>query len=86
MYNTNRYTKIKHISPLDKKIVLLVKTVYNFSGALATAGALSYGLWSFRTGRSQMSQQMMRLRIVAQGFTITALVVGVMMTAGKNFK
>ncbi|KAL0880117.1 hypothetical protein ABMA27_002603 [Loxostege sticticalis] len=55
-------------------------------GALATAGALSYGLWSFRTGRTRMSQQMMRLRIVAQGFTITALVVGVMMTAGKNFK
>ncbi|XP_013192305.1 HIG1 domain family member 2A, mitochondrial [Amyelois transitella] len=53
-------------------------------GCLATAGALSYGLWCFRTGKTKMSQQMMRLRIVAQGFTITALVVGVMMTAGKN--
>ncbi|XP_026733440.1 HIG1 domain family member 2A, mitochondrial [Trichoplusia ni] len=53
-------------------------------GCLATAGALSYGLWSFRTGRRKMSQNMMRLRIVAQGFTITALVVGVMMTSAKG--
>ncbi|RVE43627.1 hypothetical protein evm_011711 [Chilo suppressalis] len=55
-------------------------------GALATAGALSYGLWSFRTGQQRKSQLMMRLRIVAQGFTITALVVGVVMTAGKTLK
>ncbi|XP_028169943.1 HIG1 domain family member 2A, mitochondrial [Ostrinia furnacalis] len=54
-------------------------------GALATAAALSYGLWSFKTGLTRMSQQMMRLRILAQGFTITALVGGVIMTAGKNF-
>ncbi|KAJ8723352.1 hypothetical protein PYW08_003264 [Mythimna loreyi] len=53
-------------------------------GCLATAGALSYGLWSFRTGRKKLSQQMMRVRIVAQGLTITALVVGVMMTTGKS--
>ncbi|KPJ19854.1 HIG1 domain family member 2A [Papilio machaon] len=55
-------------------------------GCLATAGALSYGLWCFRTGRTKLSQQMMRMRIVAQGFTITALVVGVMLTAGKSLK
>ncbi|KAM3964952.1 HIG1 domain family member 2A, mitochondrial [Aphomia sociella] len=55
-------------------------------GCLATTGALSYGLWSFKTGKTKVSQQMMRLRIVAQGFTIAALVVGVMMTAGKNYK
>ncbi|CAH2084712.1 unnamed protein product [Euphydryas editha] len=55
-------------------------------GCLATAGALSYGLWCFRTGRTKLSQQMMRARIVAQGFTITALVVGVIMTAGKTVK
>ncbi|XP_063534746.1 HIG1 domain family member 2A, mitochondrial [Cydia strobilella] len=52
-------------------------------GCLATAGALSYGLWSFRQGRSKMSQTMMRLRIVAQGFTITALIAGVMLAAKK---
>ncbi|CAG9787800.1 unnamed protein product [Diatraea saccharalis] len=55
-------------------------------GALATAAALSYGLWSFRTGQKRMSQNMMRLRIVAQGFTITAVVVGVMMSATKTIK
>ncbi|XP_049872291.1 HIG1 domain family member 2A, mitochondrial [Pectinophora gossypiella] len=53
-------------------------------GCLATASALAYGLWTFRTRNSRLSQQMMRLRIVAQGFTITALVVGVMMTAGRT--
>lgn len=30
-----------------------------------------------------MSQNMMRLRIVAQGFTVAALVVGVMATLGQ---
>ncbi|CAG9562755.1 unnamed protein product [Danaus chrysippus] len=55
-------------------------------GCLATAGALTYGLWCFRTGRPKLSQRMMRLRIAAQGFTITALVVGVAMTAGKSLK
>ncbi|XP_045769629.1 HIG1 domain family member 2A, mitochondrial [Maniola jurtina] len=55
-------------------------------GCLATAGALSYGLWCFRTKRSKLSQKMMRVRIVAQGFTIAALVVGVVMGAGKSLK
>ncbi|GBP90534.1 HIG1 domain family member 2A, mitochondrial, partial [Eumeta japonica] len=50
-------------------------------GCLATAGALSYGLWAFRQGKRQTSQNMMRLRVAAQGFTVVALVVGVIMTA-----
>lgn len=53
-------------------------------GCLATAGALSYGLWSFRQGRMKMSQNMMRLRIVCQGVTIAALLAGVMITTGKK--
>ncbi|XP_041979752.1 HIG1 domain family member 2A [Aricia agestis] len=53
-------------------------------GCLATVGALSYGLWCFRRGKSKMSQTMMRLRIVAQGFTVVALVSGVVITTGKN--
>ncbi|GLV43729.1 uncharacterized protein CBL_06947 [Carabus blaptoides fortunei] len=50
-------------------------------GCLATFCALSYGLWSFRHGRKQMSQYMMRARIAAQGFTIIALVAGIGLTA-----
>uniref|UniRef100_A0A0K8TP00 Putative conserved plasma membrane protein n=1 Tax=Tabanus bromius TaxID=304241 RepID=A0A0K8TP00_TABBR len=53
-------------------------------GCLATAGALSYGLWSFRQGRPKMSQYMMRARIAAQGFTVVALMVGVAMTYVKT--
>lgn len=46
-------------------------------GCLATAGALSFGLYSFKQGERQMSQYMMRARILAQGFTVVALIVGV---------
>lgn len=53
------------------------------SGCLATFGALSYGLWSFRKGDRKMSQYMMRTRIIAQGFTLTALLVGIAMGLGK---
>lgn len=53
-------------------------------GCIFTACVLSYGIYSFSKGRSQMSQKMMRLRIVAQGATIVALVGGVMMGAGQK--
>ena len=53
-------------------------------GCLATMGALTYGLYSFRTGNRKMSQLMMRTRIVAQGFTVAALVAGVAMAYGKK--
>ncbi|KAJ4439215.1 hypothetical protein ANN_07334 [Periplaneta americana] len=52
-------------------------------GCLATFGALSYGLWSFRQGKRQMSQYMMRLRIGAQGFTVVALIVGIGLSAAR---
>ncbi|XP_070495730.1 HIG1 domain family member 2A, mitochondrial [Chironomus tepperi] len=49
-------------------------------GCLATAGALSFGLYSFKQGERKMSQMMMRVRILAQGLTVGALVVGVAAT------
>lgn len=61
--------------------------LYNFqhiSGCLLTAGVLSYGLWSFRKGNREMSQYMMRARIAAQGFTVAALIVGVVMSMKKS--
>ncbi|ENN72078.1 HIG1 domain family member 2A, mitochondrial [Dendroctonus ponderosae] len=45
-------------------------------GAAATTLALGYGIWSFRNGRSKMSQYMMRTRVAAQGFTVLAIVLG----------
>ncbi|XP_055681114.1 HIG1 domain family member 2A, mitochondrial [Lutzomyia longipalpis] len=53
-------------------------------GCLATAGALSYGLWSFRRGEKRMAQMMMRTRIVAQGLTVVALMVGVILSTVKK--
>ncbi|XP_017097507.2 HIG1 domain family member 2A, mitochondrial [Drosophila bipectinata] len=49
-------------------------------GCLATSAALTAGLYNFRTGNRKMSQLMMRTRIAAQGFTVLALIVGVVMT------
>ncbi|VEN56041.1 unnamed protein product [Callosobruchus maculatus] len=52
-------------------------------GCGATAAALCYGLWCFRTGQRKMSQYMMRTRIIAQGLTVFALVGGIAMGAKK---
>lgn len=46
-------------------------------GALATVGALSYGLYSFIRGDARMQQYMMRSRVAAQGGTLLAVIVGV---------
>ncbi|KAJ8913856.1 hypothetical protein NQ315_003765 [Exocentrus adspersus] len=53
-------------------------------GCLATALALSYGLWTFRSGQKKMSQYMMRTRVAAQGLTVLALITGI--TIGANSK
>ncbi|XP_014279946.1 HIG1 domain family member 2A, mitochondrial [Halyomorpha halys] len=53
-------------------------------GALATTGCLSYGLYSFRRGERRMSQMMMRARVAAQGFTVLAIVGGLLLTANKK--
>nr|XP_034830416.1 HIG1 domain family member 2A, mitochondrial-like [Maniola hyperantus] len=54
-------------------------------GCFATITALAIGLWSFRKGRSKLSQHMMQIRIIAQGFTITALVASFFTATGKSF-
>ncbi|KAL9982480.1 hypothetical protein ACROYT_G004527 [Oculina patagonica] len=46
-------------------------------GALATVGALSYGLFSFIRGDARMQQYMMRTRVAAQGGTLLAVIAGV---------
>mmetsp|Transcript_11719 Transcript_11719/g.31566 ORF Transcript_11719/g.31566 Transcript_11719/m.31566 type:complete len:156 (+) Transcript_11719:823-1290(+) len=43
-------------------------------GALTTAGILFSGLYFMKIGNAQMSQNMMRARVVAQGVTIALLV------------
>ncbi|CAN9514837.1 unnamed protein product [Ophioblennius macclurei] len=52
-------------------------------GCLGTAGALLYGLRAFHQGKTRRSQLLMRGRIFAQGFTVVALVVGVLGTTLK---
>lgn len=48
-----------------------------YAGALATVGALTYGLLSFVRGDTRMQQYMMRARVAAQGGTLIAVVGGV---------
>lgn len=52
-------------------------------GCLGTAGALIYGLRAFHQGKTRQSQLLMRGRIFAQGFTVVAIIVGVLSTALK---
>ncbi|XP_067852474.1 HIG1 domain family member 2A, mitochondrial [Heptranchias perlo] len=53
-------------------------------GMLGTAGALTYGLIAFKHGKTRQSQVLMRARIFAQGFTVAAILVGVVATAMKS--
>ncbi|XP_076993822.1 HIG1 domain family member 2A, mitochondrial [Tamandua tetradactyla] len=53
-------------------------------GCLGTAAALTYGLFCFHRGHSQRSQLMMRTRIAAQGFTVAAILVGLVASAMKS--
>lgn len=57
---------------------------YVVLGALATVGALTYGLWCFRQGRGRDSQTMMRARIAAQGFTMIAVLAGLALGVSKR--
>ncbi|KAH0629900.1 hypothetical protein JD844_012376, partial [Phrynosoma platyrhinos] len=68
-------------SPAFNSVWILVK-----QGCLGTAGVLTYGLICFKRGNTHQSQMMMRARILAQGFTVAALIVGVVVTALKPKK
>lgn len=43
-------------------------------GAIATAGVLGIGLVAFKKGNAELSQQMMRTRVLLQGATVAIMV------------
>ncbi|XP_063148187.1 HIG1 domain family member 2A, mitochondrial [Candoia aspera] len=55
-------------------------------GCIGTAGILTYGLICFMRNNPQKSQMMMRARVLAQGFTVASLLVGVVFTNLKPSK
>ena len=57
-----------------------------FAGLGVTIGALTYGLYQMKTGNRRMSQKMMRLRVFAQGFTVFALLGGVLYQSNTKKK
>uniref|UniRef100_A0A6M2E4C8 Putative hig1 domain family member 2a mitochondrial n=1 Tax=Amblyomma tuberculatum TaxID=48802 RepID=A0A6M2E4C8_9ACAR len=50
-------------------------------GLLATVTALGFGLKSMYKGQTRQSQMMMRTRVVCQGLTFVAILVGIVMGA-----
>lgn len=55
-------------------------------GLIATVVILGNGVWQMTTGNRAKSQKMMRARVLAQGFTIAALVGGIVWSARKDSK
>jgi cytochrome bd-type quinol oxidase subunit 1 len=47
------------------------------AGAFLTAGVLAAGLYAFKQGNTQRSQQLMRARVVAQGVTVAIMAASV---------
>ncbi|GIY61628.1 hypothetical protein CDAR_588741 [Caerostris darwini] len=50
-------------------------------GMLATTAALAAGVYSMRSGNKKRSQLMMRTRVLAQGFTVGALLIGIVIAS-----
>eukprot|EP00040_Diaphanoeca_grandis_P017973 m.94526 g.94526 ORF g.94526 m.94526 type:complete len:100 (+) comp26729_c0_seq1:233-532(+) len=53
-------------------------------GLIATGASLIVGLWAFRTGRQQLSQNCQRARVGFQGLTVVALVGGSMINPDQK--
>ena len=61
---------------IHKKLIDTNKKTHK-TGCVATVGILCAGLANFRKGGSaSVSQRMMRMRVIAQGFTVAAFVAG----------
>lgn len=55
-------------------------------GLIATVVILTNGVWSMTKGDRAKSQRLMRARVMAQGFTVAALVGGIMWSTLKKDK
>ncbi|CAL1269754.1 unnamed protein product [Larinioides sclopetarius] len=65
----------------DKMVNKIKSNPFVPIGMLATTAALSYGVYSMRSGNKKRSQMMMRARVLCQGFTIAALLVGIVVAS-----
>ena len=57
-----------------------------FAGGAATVAALVMGIYNLQVGNSYKQQIFMRARIGAQGFTVLALVLGVVYHQNKKWR
>lgn len=60
-----------------RKLNLLQKNPLVPAGALITGGVLMAGMLAFKRGNTQLSQTLMRARVVSQGATLIVLAVSV---------
>ncbi|KAG7201015.1 hypothetical protein KM043_003368 [Ampulex compressa] len=72
------YTGETHRSRLIRKVR---ENPFVPLGCFVTVAALVYGVWCLRTGNRRMSQNMMRLRVAAQGFTVFAVLGGLILSS-----
>lgn len=71
---------------IDKFMVKARKDPLVPVGALATVGFLVSGIYSFKQGNKQLSQKLMRGRVVAQGFTILVMTAGLYMAGPPDMQ
>ena len=84
LMNLPCFNLISSQSDIDFSLSCTVSNlVSSLPGCLGTAGALAYGLRAFHQGKTRQSQMLMRGRIFAQGFTVFAIIFGVVATQLK---
>lgn len=79
--------KLLGIANLGNGLEILDKCKINFfffAGCLVTAGILGLGLRSLVKGNKNQSQKLMRMRVIAQGVTVAAIVASIMAAAPQN--
>lgn len=64
-------------------MIIVIPNLLLFLGSAATVAALVVGLSTLKSGDKQLSQYMMRARVLAQGLTVAALVAGIVIGTTK---
>ncbi|XP_034037347.1 HIG1 domain family member 2A, mitochondrial [Thalassophryne amazonica] len=76
-------TEIKRETFQEKFIRKTKENPFVPIGCLGTLAALTFGLRSFHQGKTRQSQLLMRTRILGQGFTVVAIIIGVFAASWK---
>lgn len=73
-YNPIDWSSYYEESPKDRFKRKALENPFVPTGAVLTAIVLGFGLWTMKTKNQQLSQHMMRTRILAQGATVACMI------------